>query len=249
MSALSDRREIVREAVRQGWRLIERTKHIQLYSPDGHTIVTTSRGAPNETSFTWRTNLLRDLKAGGFDMGATTSLGDALREAQATAPRPPMMRMSEAILIVLGKHPDGIPIAQLHDEACFLRPGIPYNTMSGLLRNLQDKNRAYPCSKGIWKLGSANGAAGPSSPPVPSPRAELPPTGSPAGALVTPEAKGAATAGSPAGDPSDLEQDLVALDEALAALGRIEAVVRRHREVIKQLATLKQLLSNFGAIK
>jgi hypothetical protein len=40
----------------------------------------------------------------------------------------------------------------------------------------------------------------------------------------------------------DVEDDIRKLDEALAALATIDSIVRKHREIVKQMAALKQLL-------
>jgi hypothetical protein len=60
-----DVRELVEQAVRQGWRAEERRSgRLLLYSPDGRTIVTV-HGTPSDRN--WRHSAIRELKRGGFD--------------------------------------------------------------------------------------------------------------------------------------------------------------------------------------
>jgi hypothetical protein len=57
--------ELVRRAVRQGWRVEERgSGRILLFSPDGATIVTL-HGTPSDVN--WRHAAVRQLRRGGFD--------------------------------------------------------------------------------------------------------------------------------------------------------------------------------------
>lgn len=57
-------RELVEEALRQGWRVSVRASgHVQLYSDDGVTIVTLS-GTPSGQR--WRTKAIQQLRQGGF---------------------------------------------------------------------------------------------------------------------------------------------------------------------------------------
>lgn len=57
-------RELVKEAERQGWRRRELPSgHVQLYAPDGTTIVTLP-GTPSGGR--WRANAVAQLRKGGF---------------------------------------------------------------------------------------------------------------------------------------------------------------------------------------
>jgi hypothetical protein len=63
-----DVRELVEQAVRQGWRVEERKSgRVLLFSPDGHTIVTL-HGTPSDRN--WLHAAIRQLRRGGFDPGA-----------------------------------------------------------------------------------------------------------------------------------------------------------------------------------
>lgn len=55
-----------------------------------------------------------------------------------------------------------------------------------------------------------------------------------------------AAAAAPTLGDTEIEEDIRKLDEALAALVQIDSIVRKHREVVKQMAALRSLL---GAIK
>lgn len=57
-------RTLVREAERQGWRAVHLLSgHVQLFSPDGTTIVTLG-GTPSTQR--WRTRAITQLRKGGF---------------------------------------------------------------------------------------------------------------------------------------------------------------------------------------
>ena len=60
-----DVRELVEDAVQQGWRYEERKSgRVMLFSPDGRTIVTL-HGTPSDRR--WRHAAIRELRRGGFE--------------------------------------------------------------------------------------------------------------------------------------------------------------------------------------
>ncbi|MDQ3662934.1 MAG: hypothetical protein M3454_18180 [Actinomycetota bacterium] len=60
-----DIKKIMREAERQGWRIVQGTKHIKAYPPDpSHGMVTISSTAGDRNAIK---NILRDLRRRGFE--------------------------------------------------------------------------------------------------------------------------------------------------------------------------------------
>lgn len=56
-------RELVAEAVRQGWRLVNTGSHYKLFAPDGIAKATIPH---TPSDHRWRDNAVRDLRKGGF---------------------------------------------------------------------------------------------------------------------------------------------------------------------------------------
>lgn len=101
------------------------------------------------------------------------------------------------------------------------------SSISQTLSNLAAAGKITKVARGVFRYDA----------PLPGP----PPTQSPPppSTHVMPE-----PAAVPAADTVD--DDIMELDYALAALGRIEAVVRRNRDIIKQFRELKGMLDKLG---
>jgi hypothetical protein len=162
-----------------------------------------------------------------------STLGDAMP----VAPRAPnggaKLSVAQYCLDTLARHPDGMDLGDIEAVVRSQRPDVTTNATSAALSNLVARGQARRVGHGRYRLGGeepkTSGAHHPpaaAAGPAPVAVATLPPSPPPAGTT---------------GDEG-VDQDLLALDEALAALARIESVVRRNREVLAQLARLKAAL-------
>jgi len=239
---------VIKQSAEQGWRHSMTTRgHHQFYGPDHHTIVVTG-GTPSDYR-SWA-NFMADMKRAGYTHELTHSLGDALRAANgqtavvATPAGPPAgargagdkrvkSGVVDALRVLMAKHPAGLSFGEI---TAVLRSQLPNLTPSKIGTALADgkkRGRYFSPERGFWR------AAEP--PKAVAPAAGLPPGDSGGGQTAEGQTAGGATSGDP-----EIDGDLRALDEALAALGRIETVVRRHRDVLHKMAELKKLLKGIG---
>lgn len=212
---------IVKSATAQGFE-IKRTNngHVQFYAPNRRDIVTSSRSGNGHG---WE-NFMSQMRRAGFQE-ATTSVGDALRSAldkANTALQPPPVEpaepqtIRELILDLLGRHPHGLPLADI-EPAIKSRRTVASNSIAAALSTMKGKGELTAVGRGYYKLT-------PAPAPVPPP--------------PTPHAASALT-----GDPK-IDADLAVLDSSLAALAAIEGVVRRTRDKLFDIAQFKRKLND-----
>lgn len=233
MSGNIDMGKVIKQAQDQGfkYRMTEKSHH-QFYAPDGETIVTHSG-----TSSDWRgdENFMADMKRAGYVHGLN-QLGDALSAAgvkEKLANGGAKLSISQYIIDALARHPEGLDAASLKMIVMSARSDVAPNSVYSGVNTLINRKYVVKMSSGLYKLtdvdrsgfrtfirdrakevrSKTNGATRPKSVEV----------------------------GERTGD-SMVDEDLQALDNALAALAHIEGVVRKNREVLVQLATLKKLL-------
>lgn len=224
----NDFENLIKSAVSQGFRFVPNKKHDALYAPDGHTIIGISH-TPSDTNAMYQVK--RELKKAGY-MEVQT-LGDALAPAMEAAA--PKLSAMQYVIDYISRHPEGITG---EDTVAFVRSKRPDVSKDGIMQclyKLDKKGAAVRTLSGSYKL--ADRAKVPTdfrSPPGTKKIAEPKPP-------KEPKPKAEYIAGTRTGDPG-IDEDLAALDGALAALARIETVVRKNREVLAQLATLKALL-------
>lgn len=234
VSAHGDLMKLIRRAEQQGFRhVILSNNHHRFYSPDGETIVQCSSTVRDGA---WWHKFIREMIVAGYRVndelikeqgmnGATTNLGDAMREAQESPPVPKVRRrgdVSNTAMDYFRSHPD--KVISVHELMSILRArlgdvhenaGWSWINRMVLSRKIQKRDR------GTYQWVSDRAL------PVPS--------------LVQPRGTGSPA---PVADPDGyIDADERELDEALAALGRIEAVVRKYKAIARQLVELKALIN------
>ncbi len=259
MSFDSDLTKVIRRAEAQGFRhALTSSGHHQFFPPNGGRIITTG-GTPGHDNRAWN-NFMADLRRVGYQEDeATTSLGEKLSEAMAAqsngngvseahdAPGP-----MQIILGALDRHPGGLSLGDLVAIVRSQRPGYPDHGVSGTLSYLKRIGRVESPGRAWWKLAPPQQQAHPTPLPPPLPRAAD---------LAPPATKPVDVTG------SSLEQDLLKIDEALAALAKLEGGVKeavtkaldpaleaiaviadavgRARDAIRQVHALREHLEKF----
>lgn len=231
MSYDSDMQSVIREAQSQGWRyqLTEKGHH-QFYSPNGKDIVVASGTSVNNTGWD---RFMADMKRAGFRNGLGT-LGEAMPTAltalaskEAERRRVSNLTAPQLILDLMTRHPEGM---STQDSVAYIRsvkPELSTSSTYQALANLTTRGQLERIGHGFYRI-----------PKPKDPLAATPP-------VAKEEAAPQHAAGESSGDPQ-IDDDLRALDEALAALARIESVVRKNRDVLHQLAQLKKAIGGIG---
>jgi hypothetical protein len=221
---------LIKRAESQGFkhRLTERNHH-QFYAPDGKTIVTRS-GTP---SADYEPNFMADMKRAGYCHEPLGTLGD-LMPAAAKPNGGAKLSTTQYVIDALARHPEGLNAANLKMVVASQRPDLNANAAYAALNTLKARGIVRMLPSGVYLLTDVDrsnfrtfvrGAKGERLPPPKTNGAHRP----------------TVEAGARTGDDT-VDADLQALDNALAALAQIEAVVRRNREVLAQTAALKKLL-------
>lgn len=217
----TDLKSVIARAEVQGWRhqLTEKNHH-QFYAPDGKSIVTVSAIESNQRSWF---NFLADMKRHGYSDGLAT-LGDFM-----PAPKPPngggKLSVAQYIIDLLARHPEGMFSADIGAYLRSQRPELGANTHHSALSNLKSAGKISRTQGGIFKLAEVVG---------PSAALEIHINGvDKLTELTEPQ------------EPISLDtmnEDLKLLDAALDALAQIEGVVKRNREVLRQVEALRKML-------
>jgi len=238
MSSGFDIGKIIKQAQEQGFRYRRTEKnHHQFYAPNGKDIIVCSG-----TSSNWRgeENFMHDMKAAGYVHGLN-SLGDALSAAGVSAPKAAnggaKLSVVQLIIDALARHPDGMSAVDLRMVVNSQRPelsgknkvysGLNTVVTKGYVKKWPNGNyRLTDVDRSNFRTYGRNRAAAADPAGLPKTNGAHNPT---------------VGAGARTGD-SAIDEDLAALDGALAALARIETVVRKNREVLVQFAKLKAML-------
>ncbi len=223
MSYESDMKDVISKAQEQNWRhrLTEKGHH-QFLSPNGKDIVVASGTAFDGAS--WH-DFMANMKRAGFRDGLGT-LAEVMPKGLSG------LRTGQLILDLLGRHPDGLSAPDIIAFVRSNRPTASANSVHQALATLIARGTLERPRLAFYRI------------PRPEPPKE--PSSSPSSVLSVGAAPPQHAAGESSGDPQ-IDEDLAALDGALAALARIEDVVRRNRDVLHQLARLKKLLGGVGA--
>lgn len=235
-------RDILAAAERQGFRKVKTTSgHYKLYAPNGRDIVLSSgkeRGKNVKA-------LLSHLRRAGFKeeipVSATTNLGDALSKALPLA-RP---RVKDILIECLTRKP--LKVWAVEDLIVIVRharPDIQRAVVYQALSQLMSDGKVVRADRGSYRWDVQEH----SEPTVVTNEKEFTAPALAPSLQSTPEPQPAALAPAPPATISDLstDQDLAELDEALAALAKLEQMVKKHRAVVQQLAALKKLLNGAG---
>lgn len=230
--------ELRKHAVAQGWRYdTANTGHHRFYGPDKHTIVTFA-----STPSDWRgyQNSLSEMKRAGYrpPNGSYTppTLADAMPkrpQAEPTHAEKETAGRGEVLNAVLATFRNNAGRAlDLDTIAIQARTLVPITTRDSVQQTLiritgKDfhDGTIQRMERGMYKWRPK--VEPPPPPPTPAP--------------VAPPVQAA-----PPTEPGSVDDDIAELDEALAALGRIESLVRRNREVMKQFRELKAMLDKIG---
>jgi len=220
---------LIKRAEAQGFkhRLTERNHH-QFYAPDGKTIVTRS-GTP---SADYEPNFMADMKRAGYCHEPLGTLGDLMPAKLANGGA--KLSTTQYVIDALARHPGGLNAANLKMIVASQRPDLNANAAYAALNTLKAKGIVRMLPSGVYLLTDVDRSGFRTF--VRSAKGEHLPKPKPNGAHRPTVEAGART-----GDDT-VDADLQALDNALAALAQIEAVVRRNREVLAQTAALKKLL-------
>ncbi len=253
MSYESDIEKLRRSAERQGWRYSKTTRgHHQFYAPNKHDIITFA-GTPGDVR--GFTNSVAQMKKCGYiepNGGPLRhTLGDALQAPQAEPQSAPEVVMSVVSRIGAGGRPRipalVIEYLDTHKDRTFTPDEIALHVVAlrpGTDQLIIKQECSRICKEGRIRRGAYGEYASnhyrstqelrqpPALPPPPAP----PPTQTP----PPPDAVAAPAT------VENIDDDIAQLDAALAALGTIEAVVRRNRDVMKQFKELKAMLDKFG---
>jgi hypothetical protein len=244
-----DLRPFVRAALGAGWRVQHSgDSHLKWLSPDGESIVHSS--GKTLTSRRTLENIRQQLMHAGLKLGydnhaeerpvtettppATTNLGDVLKQAQAppTAPAQPEKSNGHARVIddrdtrtvveeLMGREPERVWKSEDVVAGVLRVKDVSAAAVYLAIKNAMLSGRVHKFGRGSYQWRSTSGRA----------TARLEPAPLPAGARTGDEAT---------------DRDLEELDEALAALARIEAMIRKHRKAVTQLAELKRTLAGIA---
>lgn len=243
-----DLEALIRRAARQGWRY-RRTErgHYQFYAPNGKDIVTTS-GTPGDIR-AW-SNFMKDMKRAGYDpspqgQSMADQLAEAMRGTQddddvpppintpapaATPTDPPAPRTAYGAVVAAIRDKFAVSNGRILTtrevvESVKVRlPDASEHTINSNINRMHEQGEIVRVAVGQYKSRPTVNLHVDPVPPAPS---------FPAVYAATEVAE----------DATDDEREL---DEALAALAKIEAVVRKHRGIARQLKELKRLLGNIG---
>jgi hypothetical protein len=235
-----DMDKIIKQARDQGFRYQRTEKnHHQFYAPDGKTIVTHSATGSDTRG---DDNFMADMKRAGYTHGLS-SLGEALRAAGTKAPNGgAKLSVAQYALDALSRHPEGLGYADLTAVVRSQRPDVGESALSVALSQMVARGqvqRLGPRGQSTYRLYPLT--------VMPVTRAALEqPKANGHGTVAVQDAGPVAApptveAGARTGDAA-IDSDLEILDRALAALADIEGVVRKNREVLAQLASLKKML-------
>src|SRR5579859_217366 len=218
----ADLKSVISRSREQGWRhqLTEKNHH-QFYAPDGKSIVTVSAIETNQRSWF---NFLADMKRHGYSDGIAT-LGDFMPAA-----KPPngggKLSASQYIIDLLARHPNGLPAADISAYVHSQRPDLSATVTSSTLSTLKGKGKWERTPGRLYKL-AGEVITGPAK------RPEISING--IEKLINPEPPPQVT-------EAAMDEDLKLLDSALDALAQIEGVVKRNREVLRQVGALRRML-------
>lgn len=233
MSWDSDLARIIKraEAQRIRHRMTEKNHH-QFFFPDNGPIVVTAGTSSSEDG--WR-NFLAEMKRSGYVGEGLMMLGEFL-PAKPVVPEAAnghvQLSVTQHVTDLLSRHQEGCWPQEINAYIKTVRPDVSEAAYSnacarlverGILIREGGKYKTAPSAVSVDTAMAVELIKAPQVPQAPTP-------------LVGGQRTGDAT----------IDADLEALDNALVALSQIEGVVRRNREVLQQLATLKKLL---GGIK
>jgi hypothetical protein len=247
MSYDGDLDRVRKRAEEQGWRY-RRTErgHHQFYSPDKETIVTAA-GTPSDQRG-WL-NFLADMKRGGFKVAEEYgTVAQALVEARVIKPDPSSPQVEQSV------EPSSPQVTTTQESSEVKQPKVTaVQHVRSLLRNKPDHEFTMPeivakvqAADKSHKASAINMAAKSLTDKGELTRVRLGTyqwkgdskktrIGRPPKADVHPDK---ATNGSGA----SMDEDLVAMDAALAALEKVGEIILRNREVLLKFAELKKLL-------
>jgi hypothetical protein len=236
----SDIDKVRKKAEQQGWRYDKTTGgHHRFFSPDKESIVTAS-GTPGDQRG-WL-NFLADMKRAGYkdDFGALgVSLGEALLVAQEKLVIPPIPNPVETTNSV--EEERSVSITEHVRSLLRNNPTKVYH-----VQDVLTKVKAVSKKASVMNVGQAltSGAKLGTFKRVGGGKSGQYQWGGDKVLNKTPTEKSEGKAhvlGVMTGDEA-FDADLAKLDEALAALGTIEEVVKRTREKLFKLAEIKKLL-------
>lgn len=221
----------------QGWRYDRaNSNHHRFYAPDGKTIVTFASTPSDHRGWL---NSLAEMKRAGYvppnqDYRPAT-LGDVLSsatQAEVSEQSRPKARHGEVQAAVLDFAQTRKGLFYSDDLKRYVRGRVPSTTDDSIQQTInrlvnveQREGTLVRMERGVFKW---------------VPNAEPQPEVTPVVAIVTPRPP------PPPTTTDAVDDDIAELDAALAALGKIESVVRRNREVMRQFKELQQALSKLG---
>jgi hypothetical protein len=231
-----DMTRVIRQAQEQGFRYQRTEKnHHQFYAPNGKDIITHSSTGSDVRG---DDNFMSDMKRAGYVHGLN-SLAEALQAAGAKPPNGGgKLSVTQYLVDALARHPEGLVVPDLKAIINSQRPGLNANATYSGLNTLMVKGFVKKLPSGIYKLTDADLSSFKTSARPARGKTEPHKTTPPKTNGVH---KPTVEIGERTGDAT-IDADLQALDNALAALAQIEGVVRKNREVLAQLASLKKLL-------
>lgn len=233
--------QIRKRAEQQGWRY-ERlaNNHHRFLSPDHVNIVQASSSSNDPSAIKF---VLNDMRRAGYvheDKASATTIALAMEAAQSKAnghSHGPERQIKGTVANVIRncfrEHPEAALTTQRVTDYVSAR-GI--DTDAGrigiMLARLVMQEEISRVERGTFRWGRGHRVVAPAptvTPPAPS---------GINGAELT------LTVVHKAAESTDQDPDELELDEALVALGRIEAVVRRYKGIIRQFAAMKKMLNS-----
>lgn len=231
MSYNGDMERVIKRAEEQGWRhRITEKGHHQFFAPDNGPIIVASGTTASDTS--WR-HFLADMKRAGFEDAPLGTLGDAF-PATPTPSKPNgggKLSVTQYVIDLVARHPEGVWPQEVNDYIATVRPDVGRSSHSQALFKLTAQG-VFIRENGKYKMKPIETVVAAATASISVPK-------------ITAEEVSMLVGGSRTGDES-IDVDLQELDDSLAALARIEGVVKRTREKLQQIANLKKLL---GAVK
>lgn len=220
-------RKLIRRAEHAGWTYEHSGKHGKLWHPDGKQFVSVSASPSDQNAHKILERQMRRIGFKDYEKERkvteepTSNVGEALLAAKAVEERKQDHTASGAARRYLRENADKSHSAE--DITMVVTSRVPSAnklSVSQALVQMAAKGEAVRVGRGIYKWAGEG-----SRPTTPTVVAEAPKV----------------TIGALTGDAS-LDEDLMLVDQALVALGEIEAVVRRVHEKIAKLAELKRML-------
>lgn len=224
MSQAGDVQKVIRNAITQGFKYSKTSGgHHQLLAPNGHDIIHHS-GTPSDHRGFY--NFIAQLKRAGY-MELQT-LGDAMPQKISEGPK---LTVKQYVIDLLARHPEGLQAEDISAYIHTVRPDVAKSAFHSVMYPLLEKGVVEKLPSGIHKLKDASKAGKPRKAynkikaSVPHVKEDVPVLEK----KKTPISK-------------EIQSLDHALNDALNALTKIDAIVTKLKEKVSRYAQIEALL-------